>query len=59
MNSRSSRPSRFPFSSVLAILVATIAVLAAGPTRAQSAFPNRPIRILTQFPPGAVSDISL
>ena len=42
-----------------AVLVAAIAAFAAAPAQAQSAFPNRPIRILTQFPPGAVSDISL
>jgi len=59
MTSRRARPSRFPFTLPLALLVATIAVLAAVPAHAQSAFPNRPIRILTQFPPGAVSDISL
>ncbi len=40
-------------------LFLTIALAAFASAQAQSAFPNRPIRILTQFPPGAVSDISL
>lgn len=38
-------------------LIAGLATFA--PAQAQSDFPTRPIRILTQFPPGAVSDISL
>ena len=59
MNNRRAQPGRFPLKSVLAILSATIIAFAAAPAWAQSAFPNRPIRILTQFPPGAVSDISL
>jgi len=39
------------------LLLATAGALTCA--HAQSDFPNRPIRILTQFPPGAVSDISL
>jgi putative tricarboxylic transport membrane protein len=59
MSRCNARPRRFPFASVLAILVAAMIAAGAAPAWAQSAFPNRPIRILTQFPPGAVSDISL
>jgi tripartite-type tricarboxylate transporter receptor subunit TctC len=46
---------------VLAIVLAAIAALACvtAPARAETPFPNRTIRIITQFPPGAVSDISL
>jgi tripartite-type tricarboxylate transporter receptor subunit TctC len=43
----------------LAALLLLTAAGAFASADAQSAFPNRPIRILTQFPPGAVSDISL
>jgi tripartite-type tricarboxylate transporter receptor subunit TctC len=42
---------------LFALAVITLALAASA--LAESAFPNRTIRILTQFPPGAVSDISL
>ncbi|HUC50759.1 MAG TPA: tripartite tricarboxylate transporter substrate binding protein [Xanthobacteraceae bacterium] len=46
---------------VLALLPTAMAALGCigAPAQAESPFPNRTIRILTQFPPGAVSDISL
>jgi tripartite-type tricarboxylate transporter receptor subunit TctC len=47
------------YCNALVALFVTIALAAFAPAQAQSDFPNRPIRILTQFPPGAVSDISL
>jgi tripartite-type tricarboxylate transporter receptor subunit TctC len=46
-------------TAALAALFMMAALAAVASAQAQSAFPNRPIRILTQFPPGAVSDISL
>ncbi len=44
-----------------AVLLAAIMTLAGigVPAQAEAPFPNRTIRIITQFPPGAVSDISL
>ncbi len=45
--------------TTLAVVTAITLGFAAAPAQAQSAFPSRPIRILTQFPAGAVSDISL
>jgi tripartite-type tricarboxylate transporter receptor subunit TctC len=47
--------------AVAAILLAGLVAFACvtAPALAQTAFPNRTIRIFTQFPPGAVSDISL
>jgi tripartite-type tricarboxylate transporter receptor subunit TctC len=51
-----------PIRAVLATLTVVVAVtlgFAADLVEAQSPFPSRTIRILTQFPPGAVSDISL
>jgi tripartite-type tricarboxylate transporter receptor subunit TctC len=50
------------FKAALTTLTVATAItlgFAATPAQAQSTFPNRPIRIVTQFPPGAVSDISL
>lgn len=50
------------FKAVLTTLHVVTAItlgFAAALAQAQSAFPSRPIRILTQFPAGAVSDISL
>jgi tripartite-type tricarboxylate transporter receptor subunit TctC len=42
------------------VVLITIAIgVAAGLVRAEPSFPNRPVRIISQFPPGAVSDISL
>ena len=51
--------ARLRCKAALAALLVLAAFAAVTSTQAQSAFPNRPIRILTQFPPGAVSDISL
>jgi tripartite-type tricarboxylate transporter receptor subunit TctC len=51
--------TRFTSRSLIASLIIGLAAVAALTAHAQSGFPNRPIRILTQFPPGAVSDISL
>jgi tripartite-type tricarboxylate transporter receptor subunit TctC len=48
-----------PIRAALAALLFAAMVGAIAPAQAESPFPNRPIRILTQFPPGAVSDISL
>ncbi len=49
-----------PVKTVLAALIVVAAIaIAAASAQAQSPFPTRPIRIVTQFPPGAVSDISL
>ncbi len=38
-------------------LVALAAVAAAGPLRAQPAWPSRPVRIIVAYPPGGVSDV--
>jgi tripartite-type tricarboxylate transporter receptor subunit TctC len=46
-------------SVVIRFALAAITLALAASALAESAFPNRTIRILTQFPPGAVSDISL
>jgi tripartite-type tricarboxylate transporter receptor subunit TctC len=61
VNIFASTASIFRVRIVSGILLAALAVCtsAASPVQAQAPFPNRPIRILTQFPPGAVSDISL
>jgi tripartite-type tricarboxylate transporter receptor subunit TctC len=49
-----------PVKTVLAVLIVVAAsAIAVASAQAQSPFPTRPIRIVTQFPPGAVSDISL
>src|SRR6266853_147000 len=36
---------------------AALAVLAAGAAHAQSAYPNRPIRLIAPFPPGGSTDV--
>jgi tripartite-type tricarboxylate transporter receptor subunit TctC len=55
------RPIRARLTASLVIGLAAFAAVCSAVVlaAAQSGFPNRPIRILTQFPPGAVSDISL
>jgi tripartite-type tricarboxylate transporter receptor subunit TctC len=59
MNILDARRAGACFRAVLVTLLAMSAAFVAISAHAQSAFPNRTIRILTQFPPGAVSDISL
>ena len=61
MTTLCARPLGLRFKAVSILLFATIAafIAASAPALAQAQFPNRTIRILTQFPPGAVSDISL
>lgn len=51
--------ARLRCKAALAALFVMATLAAGASAQAQSDFPNRPIRILTQFPPGAVSDISL
>jgi len=60
MNSTSSRMSdaRFKAGAKL-LIVAAIFGFATALAQAQSPFPNRTIRIISQFPAGAVSDIAL